>query len=1220
MKPRQSLVFTQLAVERMPGFRREGFTLEDLVPGVNIIFGPNGSGKTTSARAIRGLLWPDTLTAGSMVLGRVLWNGTPGSARFDAGRVQWHLDGRQADGPRLAGIQRASYYLSLAELLQVTEGGRSFAQQIMRESVGGYDLRQAVEDLELDKNPPGINTLRNALRATRTELEQIRQEAEALAADEERLKSLAAELDVVGRAKDDLARLQAAREVIARQRELAELQEWLEQQPPWMKHLKGDEGDRLHQWAQRSRELEEEHREALHRLEAAEKALQAAGLPEEGIPLHRLQTWKDSLQQLRDLEKVIEEAERELARWQDRQAEAAERLGGAVEPAAVATIEGRHLDALQQLASTHNGLASHIQQNESELRALAATLQGDAKAGSAPGSQGFAVANDRPDPDPETLRQGIAFLRRWLTAAPTPQAAGFPWRRWVGPAVAAFLLIMGLHRLAIGQPFLAVMFLLPALAVGALAFLDERRRGGGAGSQDFYRAEFESLSLHQRPHEWTPEEVTALLNDLMGQLQEAEAKISARQRQEHLQRQRELLQAGMEELAERRRRLAAELGLPSEAGVRELPWLLDRLKEWQEADRSIKDLEIRLNHDRSRHQELLGQFGEELSHLGFTDLDGAALVAGALAELEQRAHQWQQANSDKDGAQRDAARASEEIRRLDGDRQALFQRMQMDPDDASSEELLYQSLEGLAEYQEQQHRADVVQSTLADAEAKAQELQCDEALLALPLPELDTRLAGAQEQAGRYEELFEEYKDIEAKVKAAKAGSRLQDALARYENDREALRSLFQETVRRRLGKLLADQVHAVTRDQERPAVFHRARELFAAITKGRYRLELDEEGGEPVFRAEDRKTGEIRALDELSDGTRLQLLLAVRMAFVESQEDGLQLPLVLDEVLANSDDERAGALIDAVLTLARGGRQIFYFTAQADEVTKWQAAFAAANGAAAEAATSTDASTALDGTVAQNGSAAIPLTFKVIDLAQVRAGALATARPLPDLSDLIQDRPVPNEVPPPGDMDYLDYGQLLKVPAIDPYAPVEGVHLWHLLSNTEDLYMLLKAGVETWGPLYTLASTGVAARWEPRLREAFTRAEAGAQVMEALLSAWRIGRGLPVDRDVLIASQAVSDTFIDRVTDLAGRLGGDAKALLEALEAGKVSRFRTAYREKLARYLEQHGYLDDREPLSPEELRTVALAAAQPGLAGGHLTPALVDRMMVSLAHIHSR
>ena len=45
---------------------------------------------------------------------------------------------------------------------------------------------------------------------------------------------------------------------------------------------------------------------------------------------------------------------------------------------------------------------------------------------------------------------------------------------------------------------------------------------------------------------------------------------------------------------------------------------------------------------------------------------------------------------------------------------------------------------------------------------------------------------------------------------------------------------------------------------------------------------------------------------------------------------------MVLDEALGNSDERRAEAIIDAALTLARSGRQVFYLTAQHDEVGKW--------------------------------------------------------------------------------------------------------------------------------------------------------------------------------------------------------------------------------------------------------------------------------------------
>jgi len=67
-----------------------------------------------------------------------------------------------------------------------------------------------------------------------------------------------------------------------------------------------------------------------------------------------------------------------------------------------------------------------------------------------------------------------------------------------------------------------------------------------------------------------------------------------------------------------------------------------------------------------------------------------------------------------------------------------------------------------------------------------------------------------------------------------------------------------------------------------RPDVFERAREILTTITRGRYRLDFDE--AEAEFRVFD-ETKEGLALDELSSGTRVQVLLAVRIAFVEQQE-----------------------------------------------------------------------------------------------------------------------------------------------------------------------------------------------------------------------------------------------------------------------------------------------------------------------------------------------
>ena len=50
-----------------------------------------------------------------------------------------------------------------------------------------------------------------------------------------------------------------------------------------------------------------------------------------------------------------------------------------------------------------------------------------------------------------------------------------------------------------------------------------------------------------------------------------------------------------------------------------------------------------------------------------------------------------------------------------------------------------------------------------------------------------------------------------------------------------------------------------------------------------------------------------------------------------------MKVPLILDETLGNSDERRAQEIIDAAMEICRDGRQVFYFTAQQDEVSKWR-------------------------------------------------------------------------------------------------------------------------------------------------------------------------------------------------------------------------------------------------------------------------------------------
>jgi hypothetical protein len=193
------------------------------------------------------------------------------------------------------------------------------------------------------------------------------------------------------------------------------------------------------------------------------------------------------------------------------------------------------------------------------------------------------------------------------------------------------------------------------------------------------------------------------------------------------------------------------------------------------------------------------------------------------------------------------------------------------------------------------------------------------------------------------------------------------------------------------------------------------------------------------------------------------------------------------------------------------------------------------------------------------------------------------------------------------------EYGRILDVPPFDPWSEgVEGLHLWYLLDDPGTLYELLREGIRSWGQLRAFAS--VAGAGAPRaVKRGVEVARGRAALCRRFAELRRRGRGAPVDRAVLVASGAVSDTFIDEVTDLARDVGGRGADLLEALEAGRVARFRSRMIAKLRAHLREGGHLSEEEPLDDEEILLELTARAHRLETGldARAVHALVERLV---------
>jgi uncharacterized protein YhaN len=127
---------------------------------------------------------------------------------------------------------------------------------------------------------------------------------------------------------------------------------------------------------------------------------------------------------------------------------------------------------------------------------------------------------------------------------------------------------------------------------------------------------------------------------------------------------------------------------------------------------------------------------------------------------------------------------------------------------------------------------------------------------------------------------------------------------------------------------LLAREIERYRQENQGP-VLARASELLPRLTVGRYsglRVGLGDDD-ESVLLAVRADSGESVGVAGLSDGTRDQLYLALRLASLERYARlNEPMPLVLDDVLIHSDDARAEAALRVLGEIAES-TQVLFFT-----------------------------------------------------------------------------------------------------------------------------------------------------------------------------------------------------------------------------------------------------------------------------------------------------
>jgi uncharacterized protein YhaN len=128
-----------------------------------------------------------------------------------------------------------------------------------------------------------------------------------------------------------------------------------------------------------------------------------------------------------------------------------------------------------------------------------------------------------------------------------------------------------------------------------------------------------------------------------------------------------------------------------------------------------------------------------------------------------------------------------------------------------------------------------------------------------------------------------------------------------------------------RVASAVLAQVIDIYQKRNQGPLIKQASERFAAITGGRYSsvvIDYDEE--KQILKAV-RSNGERLTMEQLSTGRRDQLFLALRLAAIEGHlENGEPLPVIVDDILIQFDDEAAAATFKVLADLSQRTQVLF--------------------------------------------------------------------------------------------------------------------------------------------------------------------------------------------------------------------------------------------------------------------------------------------------------
>lgn len=637
------------------------------------------------------------------------------------------------------------------------------------------------------------------------------------------------------------------------------------------------------------------------------------------------------------------------------------------------------------------------------------------------------------------------------------------------------------------------------------------------------------------------------------------------------------------ELEQEAEALAQKLGFqPALLGEQAGLVFADAYRQFETAHNEYLEIIAKREHDEKSLSDLIQQINTLLSPFGWADCepsyDPAALITlqATLSDWLERAHGALSLTEKMEGSERQLQQAQHEISTVWQQVEAIYQKAGLLPEQKTHLETILSQKplwdEIIREQQTTQTLLDDRRTQLADRPD----------LIALieqgSVDKLDQQLKQYQQAAEGLGALQEARAQLKNDIKHASNGHDLTRANAARERANEQLIEKRQAVLLAEAELFWLEHIEQETQQVSGERVYDLASTLFASFTHHQWEMRLSE--GFYAIRTKDQAR---MALSELSTATRMQLLLAVRIArMLKSEEQHERLPLFIDEALTTSDPHRAATIIDNLQTIASDeGRQIIYLAASDYELQLWH-----------------------------------HLTQQTPTLIQLDQDA-----PVKQDDALALSFSAKAAIPTPDAYTEDEYAKVLGIQPWMAHQPVESLHLYYVLAD--DLELLHRL-MDQW----RLQRLGAFERWltspsgQQQLdAEKIATLKTRCQLIRRWWALWHRGRPIPMDEAVIHRATedgGLTQTTLPGVLEAARHVNFDANKLLAFLKEHPIDSKKSSRKlsqkkwGELAQYLEDRGHVSLESSMALEDIRMRALETLHDSIALNelHALQGIIDRL----------